>query len=222
MPYFPSNALVVPWTRLAALRVIFLSWVNHLLKADLEISEASNARLQALLGKKAKSIWNLHKVDLVQIAMDELGMTLAYAERQSVVSLREKIRRKRQELTHQEDPKNRLPPNVDRMKKLDLLNECLIRDLPLPEGASRPMMIVAIRDDVEQRQLLQGHVTENERKAKDPQSPTTADGDWQMADTPSPAASPRPRREVPKGKGKSLKVTAHFPEQDAKEKKDGQ
>ena len=87
-------------------------------------------------------------------------------------------------------------------------------------------MIVAIRDDVEQRQLLRGHVTENERKEKQPQSPTTADGDWQMADAPTPGTSVRsPRREVPKGQGKTLKVTAHFPEQDEKdkkEKKDGQ
>jgi hypothetical protein len=194
----PSNALVVPWTRLAKLRVIFVYWVSFLWQQNIEVLEGSVARLHERLGKMADSIWKMNKAELVKVAMEECGMTMAYAEKQSVIALREKIRCKRRQMTLAEDPKNKLPPNVDRMSKHDLIIECANRDLPLPETPTRPQMIVAIRDDVEQRQLLQQTVADNRamdakevKKQKDPM-----DGDWEMED-------------VPKGKGK-------------KEKKDGQ
>ena len=40
------------------------------------------------LGKEAGSIWDMEKVDLMEVAMAELGITIAQAERETVITLR--------------------------------------------------------------------------------------------------------------------------------------
>ena len=46
-----------------------------------------------------------------------------------------------------------IPQGLDRMKKEELQQECLMRSITVTEPVTRGKMIVAIKDDVEERRL---------------------------------------------------------------------
>ena len=47
----------------------------------------------------------------------------------------------------------KIPQGLDRMKKEELMQECLNRSINVAEPVTRAKMIVAIKDDVEERRL---------------------------------------------------------------------
>ena len=71
---------------------VFTQWRLVAVLTDLESLRTDNKRLIEKLGKQSASIWTMKKAELVEIARQELGMTRAKAEQETVVSLRERIR----------------------------------------------------------------------------------------------------------------------------------
>jgi len=141
------------------LRTVFLAWVAYHGRTEIEMARTEIERLRQMLGKKSDSIWQMSKDQLVEVARQELGMTLAQAEGSTVLILREKIRRQRVLLKESEDPLNSLPKGLERMKLSELIAEIDKRQLPLPSGAgpnqaTRAAMILAIRDDVDVRLMV--------------------------------------------------------------------
>ena len=133
---------------------LFSAWRITILEQNLIGFMAETESLKAKLGKKSESIWHMNRADLVEVARKELGMTLAAAEKETVVTLREKIRRQRDVSKVMLDPMSQVPKGLDRMKLEELKSECLLRGLPELPKPTRPALIVQIRDDVEQRTLL--------------------------------------------------------------------
>ena len=99
----------------------------------------------------------MKKDELVEKAMEDLGITRAQGERMTMVALREKLRAKKAELNMQKDPLCVIPTGLEKMTRDQLVQECINRDLHLTvlnegsEKVTRPKMIVAIREDVENR-----------------------------------------------------------------------
>ena len=150
--------------------VVFLRWAlqtNRTLKAALQ---AELDHVKAKGSAKAESLWQMNKQHLVEAAQRELGMTLAAAERTTVIHLREILRAARAENVARRDPLDALPQGLEKMKASELKAECQRRFLPVEEKMTRPKMILMIRNQVESR----AHPVE------DGNSPSTAD--WLMTE----------------------------------------
>ena len=141
------------WTRKLALRMVLMAWNLYTCQV---IRETLKSRVQELAKyeKEAQSLWKMCKADLVQVARQELGMTIAQAEAETVTTLREKIRRQREVLKADENPFQKVPKGLEKMPLAALMEEANLRQLAIPPKATRPALIVAIRDDVAQRSLL--------------------------------------------------------------------
>ena len=96
----------------------------------------------------------MHKEELVELARKELGMTVAAAQNETVTTLWEKIRTRRNMVKVTSDPLSSLPKGLDKLDKAHLEEQVRFRDLAVPEKATRAQLIIAIRDDVENRNLL--------------------------------------------------------------------
>ena len=131
------------------LRVVFQAWELYVAKTYIKALETENQRLQALVKKKTESIWNMKQADLVEVARSELGMSMAQAAKETTITLREKIRRNREIVKEVQDPMMVLPKGLQKMKHAELLLEMERRNLPIPEKATRPMMILMIREQVD-------------------------------------------------------------------------
>ena len=138
------------------LRLTFAAWRLVTSLTETASLKADNERMTEMLGKKAHSLWTMRKEDLIETARKELGMSRAQAEKETVVTLRERIRRERSVAVEQADPLLILPKGLESMKADDLAQECIKRGLdvsPLPgqRGArkTRPQMILMIREYVE-------------------------------------------------------------------------
>ena len=160
------------------LRVVFQAWELYVAKTYIKALETENQRLQAIVGKKAESIWDMKRADLVEVARSELGMTMAQAEKETVITLREKIRRNREIVKEAQDPMLVLPKGLQRMNHANLLLEMERRNLPIPENPTRPMMILLIKEQVDF--LSQTAATSQETNP--PTSGTTSD-DWMKVDS---------------------------------------
>ena len=150
------------WNRSLLVRLIFVNW-QMVTKATLAAALVrENERLSALLQKQKDSIWQMHKSDLVELAIAELGMTRTEAGKETVVTLRERIRRQRHDLSAHKDPLKQLPKGLDKMTSEALTAECTKRMISTacPDNRrgslTRPQMILAIREDVAQRVSLTG------------------------------------------------------------------
>ena len=135
-------------TRTQKLRMIFMAWQLRVAVVSVAALAAENQSLKMKLGKRNNSIWEMKKADLVEVARQELGMTIAAAEKETVTTLREKIRANRMKLTTNQDPLTVLPKGLEKMTWLELHEEMQKRSLPTPQKITRPMMIVAIREQV--------------------------------------------------------------------------
>jgi hypothetical protein len=157
--------------------------------------KTENVRLAAMVGKKKESIWLMTKDDLVEVAQRELGMTRARAAKETVVTIREKIRRARKQSEEEEDPHNWLPKGLALMTADQLRIECIQRGmdveaLPGEKGPfkTRPQMILMIREDVElRRSPLESpsdptQVMRARPKSSSSRMPSDQDHDWQMAE----------------------------------------
>ena len=117
---------------------------------------AETMRLRAIVGKKPDSIWSMNKAELVEVAVKELSMPYQQAMAETVITLRERIRRARAGEKAMKDPMAQVPVKLDRMLHADLVKECEGRDISTVDPLSsktktRPQMIVDIRDDVSRR-----------------------------------------------------------------------
>ena len=128
-------------------------------------------RLRSLVQKKSASIWNMHKSELVEAAVRELGMNLAAAQAETVIVLRERLRKNRAATQEEADPMLRVPPGLERMLHSQLLEECKARGLDtqaLPgsrgEHRTRPHMILMIREDVDRRVIEWQRATRGENR----------------------------------------------------------
>ena len=74
------------------------------------------SRLQDKVQKETDSVWRKTKPELIEVARQELGMTWATGEKETVATLREKIRTNRQGLQKVIDPLEVLPKGFGRMK----------------------------------------------------------------------------------------------------------
>jgi len=103
----------------------------------------------------------MKKDELIEVARRELGMGPSRAQSETVTTLREKIRARREMVKVSEDPLSTLPKGLDKMDKAHLEEQVRFRDLTaIPEKATRAQLIIAIRDDVENRNLLDVSTTE--------------------------------------------------------------
>ena len=111
------------------------------------------------------------------MALSELDVNQEQAENMTVITLREKLRANRE--VHRmaksilQDSFDQLPQRLEKMKLEELKDECARRSLPLTAKATRPQLIVMIRDDVESR--IQHAQTIKEKEEED----------WLMADQSS-------------------------------------
>ena len=137
-------------------RMILWAWKMLLVRSDLEAMTTEAARLKKQLGKKSESIWDMTKVDLVEVARKEWGMTMAKAEKETVVTLRERIRAQRAVQSAPTDPLAVKPVGLSGMTKENLIKEMETRGLPVTKNITRPSMQVQITDDVERRAILSG------------------------------------------------------------------
>ena len=144
-----------------ALSGVFTQWRLQTALALLAAFRSENQRVVALVGRKSSSIWGMNKEDLIEEARKELGLQRAAAEKETVTTLREKIRRSKAQRKAEMDPLSNLPKGLDRMTAAQLKEECVTRSIstdPLPDQRgstmTRPQMILKIREDVELRSAI--------------------------------------------------------------------
>ena len=135
-------------------RILIQAWALVVVRTNAEALTTEVARLRNQLGKKATSIWNMSKADLQEVARQELGMTFAQSQQETLITLREKIRRVREMTKIKEDPLADLSKGLGAMKAEDLRTEVLKRNLPVIPKATRAQMMIQIQDDVKQRNTL--------------------------------------------------------------------
>ena len=99
-------------------------------------------------------------------------MTPVQAENETVIVLREQLRSQVAMLKMSQDPMCTIPKGLNDLHKHVLVEECNHRGITIPPKATRPQMIVLIRDDVATRQTLA-------------QEPTPEDPDWEMTSASS-------------------------------------
>ena len=135
-------------------RCLFQAWKLVLVERVLVGQMAEVESLKKKLGKKSDSIWNMNKAELAEVARKELGMNAVQADRETVITLREKIKNSREVNKVALDPMCQIPKGLNRMKLEELVEEMTKRELPIPPKPTRPQLLVAIRDDVDARTLL--------------------------------------------------------------------
>jgi len=149
---------------------LFLSWAQTVLRTLVEALSTENARLERLTGKKKSSLWDMNKAELKEKAQRDLGMTESQLEKETVTSLRERLRSQRDVVAMLTDPLAKTPKGLDSLLKEELKQECIIRQITLPEPCTRPKMIVLIKDDIAVRMTL-----ENQPEPENP--------DWEMSES---------------------------------------
>ena len=151
IPMLPTRARCMTKT------LLFIAWRDVTIRTLREAFQAEIERLTELAGRQKESVWLMRKEQLVQVARVELDMPRFVAEKETVVTLRERIRRARALRERQEqprDPQAALPKGLEKMSAQELIQECVRRGIN-PENTemrgrratkTRPEMIVAIRD----------------------------------------------------------------------------
>ena len=92
----------------------------------------------------------MKKAELVTAAVDTGLWSKTQAKKMTVLELRERLRQMKAAM-EPVCPLLKLPVGLERMKKVDLELECAQRDIDTTELHTRAQMIVAIKDDLEQR-----------------------------------------------------------------------
>ena len=133
--------------------MMFLSWAVTTLR-----TMRATLRSQMEKDTTKRTIWNMTKQELIDVAVDELGISGPEASRETVTVLREKIRQRRRQVTETIDPRMMLPKGLEKMKHSELVHEALSRGLS-PEVRdpktgqqgfmTRAQIIILIRDAVD-------------------------------------------------------------------------
>ena len=103
-----------PWARSLLVRLVFASWRMVKVLTLNQALIAENERLTKLAGP-IESIWRMRKEELIEIAIAELGVTRTQASKETVLVLRERIRRSRKESVAQSYPLQTVPVGLERM-----------------------------------------------------------------------------------------------------------
>ena len=183
-----AMVLIAPQKKpLAAMKILFLAWRNITLATAKEAWQSEALRLREMLGKRVDSIWHMNRGELARKAQEDLGMSLQQVNRETVTTLREKLRRARVQVKEEADPLLQVPKGLERMNVDTLIEQCILRQLdisPLPgtkgHQKTRPQMIVAIREDVEVRVAEAAAVAAREKKEAVGPPPEKAESDWNM------------------------------------------
>ena len=77
------------------LRAVFANWALVTQRVIRSAADDERERLRERLGKQKDSIWTMSKVEVAEVAHRELGMNYQQANRETLVTLREKIRQAR-------------------------------------------------------------------------------------------------------------------------------
>ena len=85
-----------PWVRSLLVRLVFASWKMVKALTTNQALTAENERLMRA-ATPTESIWRMRKEELVEVAIAELGVTRTQANAETVIVLRERIRRSRKE-----------------------------------------------------------------------------------------------------------------------------
>ena len=158
------------------------------------MSNYLNAEVERLneLAPQETSTWRMKRERLVEVFIDELGMTRGQAAKETALTLRQKIKANRDMLNTVADPLDELPKGLSRMSHAELCQEMEKRGLHMPTGQrgahranTKGYMIVAIKDHVEQRRLLSTHqVPQTEATLRAPATSSTDGTEWMAIDTP--------------------------------------
>jgi hypothetical protein len=135
--------------------MMFQAWAQNVLRTMVEAYATENARLGKVVGKKADSLWMMNKEELMEKARKDLGMNPTTLAKETVTSLRERLRSQKDVVEMLTDPLAKAPKGLDNMLKNELQQECLLRDINIPDPCTRPRMIVLIKDDVAVRLTLE-------------------------------------------------------------------
>ena len=136
---------------------IFNAWMRVVMTMNFEASACEVARLTDKLGKKNSSIWNQTKEELVEITRRELGMTVTLASNETVLTLRELIRRNREMYKANADPLSKASKGLGNMIK-----EALLEDTPAEPSTS----IAATRSEVDSEWSLIQEAAHNCHRAE--------------------------------------------------------
>ena len=150
---------------------IFNAWMRVVMTIKLEASACEVARLTDKLGKKNSSIWNQTKEELVEITRRELGMTVTQASNETVLTLRELIRRNR-------EIKEVLWRKQRNMIKEALVEEAKKRGLPTEGTQTRQSLWLLIRDDLRMRSTLNSMNTPAEPNTSIAATRSEVDSEW--------------------------------------------
>ena len=100
------------------------------------------------MGKKTNAVWAMTRAEITEKARKDLGMTPAQLSKETVTSLRKRLRSQKAVTELLEDLLAKLPKGLDSMLKVELEQERLLRAITLPSPCAQPEMIVLIEDDV--------------------------------------------------------------------------
>jgi hypothetical protein len=186
MPVLGLRSISTEWM----LRLILQMWNRIVARTQNQELKAEVTSLQE--NASSKSIWKMNKAKLVETARMELGMTSTQAEKQTVTSLRERLRSQRDVTQAITNPNAKLPSGLEKMLKEELIAECEKRELPVPtEKNTRAKMICLIRDQVDYLQIDTPSTTAQNRSTPGTSSTgPSVDNDWEM-----PAVESKNRRQ---------------------------
>ena len=88
----PGGRCMVVRPKTMFLRLLFAAWKEIAIMMQVAALQKEKERMKEFFGKQSSSIWQMHKHDLVEVAIAELGMTRAVADKETVFVLRERIR----------------------------------------------------------------------------------------------------------------------------------
>jgi hypothetical protein len=164
------------------LREAWLTWKVHHAEFQTEVYRVEVNRLQAKIQRETDSVWKKTKAELIEMARQELGMTWATAEKNTVATLREMIRKNRHGLEQVVDPLEVVPAGLGRMKIAELKIEIEKRGIPeTAHRGTRESMILVIREDVAARSTF--YTTSQTPKME---SPSMSEG----GGAPAPSQAP--------------------------------
>jgi len=159
---------------------IFNAWMRVVMTIKFEASACEVARLTDKLGKKNSSIWNQTKEELVEITRRELGMTVTLASNETVLTLRELIRRNREMYKANADPLSNAPKGLENMIKEALVEEAKKRGLPTEGTQTRQSLWLLIRDDLRMRSTLNSMNTPAEPNTSIAATRSEVDSEWSV------------------------------------------
>ena len=116
--------------------------------------EITPVQSETKASKTNESIWTMQKAELVEVARRELGLTLMAAQKETVPTLRERIRNQRMATTIEDSPLRIKPKGLSKMTLQELKDEAETRNIPLPKPSTRGKLLVLINDDLYIRQTF--------------------------------------------------------------------